>query len=59
MSAAAFPEEQLEKLDSPACYFAVLAKPLRMIDGRRWTITRKLGWGPRSSTWLALDNNAS
>ena len=28
-------------------------------QGGRWTIIRKLEWGPRSSTWLALDNNAS
>ena len=30
--------------------------PQRMVDG---TIARNLEWGPRSSTWLALDNNAS
>jgi len=46
-----FPEEQL---DSSVGYFPVqLGQTLE--DGR-WTITRKLGWGPRSSTWLALDN---
>ncbi|KAF8903360.1 kinase-like domain-containing protein [Gymnopilus junonius] len=46
-----FPEEQL---DSPAGYFA--AKPGQTPDKKRWTIVRKLGWGPRSSTWLAFDN---
>ena len=51
---SAFPEEQL---DSPVCYFA--AQPGQTLKDGRWTITCKLGWGPRSSTWLALDNNAS
>ncbi|KAF8155423.1 kinase-like domain-containing protein [Crassisporium funariophilum] len=43
-----------EQLDSPAGYFP--AQPSQTLDNGRWTITRKLGWGPRSSTWLALDN---
>ena len=51
---SAFLEEQL---DSPVCYFA--AQPGQTLKDGRWTIARKLGWGPRSSTWLALDNNAS
>lgn len=46
-----FPEEQL---DSPVGYFP--AQPGQSLKDDRWTITRKLGWGPRSSTWLALDN---
>ncbi|KAH9480257.1 Serine/threonine-protein kinase SRPK [Psilocybe cubensis] len=46
-----FPEEQL---DSPAGYFP--GKPGLTLDNGRWTIVRKLGWGPRSSTWLAVDN---
>ncbi|KAF8960479.1 kinase-like domain-containing protein [Flammula alnicola] len=33
-------------------------EPLDSLDGQ-WTITRKLGWGPRSSTWLALDHKSS
>ena len=49
-----FPEEQL---DSPAGYFP--AQPGQTLKDGRWTIIRKLGWGPRSSTWLALDNNAT
>ncbi|KAF8958726.1 kinase-like domain-containing protein [Flammula alnicola] len=49
-----FPEEQL---DSTVGYFpAQLGQTLK--DGQ-WTIARKLGWGPRSSTWLALNNRAS
>ena len=51
-SSSTFPEEQL---DSGAGYFPV--KPGQSLDGGRWTIIRKLGWGPRSSTWLAVDNN--
>ncbi|KAF6757876.1 kinase-like domain-containing protein [Ephemerocybe angulata] len=31
---------------------ADIAQPL---DGGRYTIVRKLGWGPRSSTWLAQE----
>ena len=53
-SSSTFPEEQL---DSAAGYFP--AKPGQSLDGKRWTIIRKLGWGPRSSTWLAVDNNES
>jgi len=49
-----FPEEQL---DSPAGYF--FAHPGQTLKDGQWTIARKLGWGPRSSTWLALDKNAS
>ena len=45
-----FPEEQL---DSPVGYFP--ARPNQTLDKGNWTITRKLGWGPRSSTWLAHD----
>lgn len=43
-----FPEEHL---DSPLGYFPLL--PGQKLDDGRWTIVRKLGWGPRSSTWLA------
>ena len=50
---ATFPEEQL---DLPAGYFP--ARPGQKLKDGRFTIMRKLGWGPRSSTWLALDNNA-
>ena len=53
-SSSTFPEEQL---DSAAGYFP--AKPGQSLDGSRWTIIRKLGWGPRSSTWLAVDNTES
>ena len=42
-----FPEEHL---DSALGYFPLL--PGRKLDNERWTIIRKLGWGPRSSTWL-------
>ena len=49
-----FPEEQL---DSPVGYFP--AQPGQTLKGGRWTIIRKLGWGPRSSTWLVLNNNPS
>ena len=53
-SSSTFPEEQL---DSAAGYFP--AKPGQSLNGSRWTIIQKLGWGPRSSTWLAVDNNKS
>ena len=53
-SSSTFPEEQL---DSAAGYFP--AKPGQSLDGSRWTIIQKLGWGPRSSTWLVVDNNNS
>jgi hypothetical protein len=46
-----FPEEQL---DSPVGYFH--AHPGQTLRGGQWTIVHKLGWGPQSSTWLALDN---
>ena len=45
-----FPEEQL---DSPLGYFS--AQPGQTLKGGTWTVTRKLGWGPRSSTWLVID----
>jgi len=47
-----FPEEQL---DSPLGYFP--AQPGQTLKEGTWTITRKLGWGPRSSTWLVVDKN--
>ena len=47
-----FPEEQL---DSPLGYFP--AQPGQTLKDGAWTITRKLGWGPRSSTWLIIDKN--
>jgi hypothetical protein len=53
-SSSTFPEEQL---DSAAGYFP--AQPGQSLDSGRWTIIRKLAWGPRSSTWLAVDNSES
>ncbi|KIM37704.1 hypothetical protein M413DRAFT_421318 [Hebeloma cylindrosporum] len=47
-----FPEELL---DSPLGYFP--AQPGQTLKGGTWTITRKLGWGPRSSTWLVIDKD--
>ena len=47
-----FPEEQL---DSPVGYFP--AQPDQTLKKGKWTIARKLGWGPRSSTWLARDRD--
>jgi serine/threonine-protein kinase SRPK3 len=47
-----FPEEQL---DSPLGYFPT--QPGKTLKGGTWTITRKLGWGPRSSTWLAINKD--
>ena len=47
-----FPEEQL---DSPLGYFP--AQPGQTLKDGTWTITRKLGWGPRSSTWLVVDKD--
>ena len=47
-----FPEEQL---DSPLGYFP--AQPGQILKHGTWTITRKLGWGPRSSTWLVVDKD--
>ena len=49
-----FPEE---RLDSPVGYFA--AQPGQALYNDRWRIIRKLGWGPRSSTWLAVDKEDS
>lgn len=42
-----------EKLDSPAGYLAT--QPGETLNNGRWRIIRKLGWGPRSSTWLGVD----
>jgi hypothetical protein len=50
MPMSLFPEEQL---DSPLGYFP--AQPGQKLKDGKWTITRKLGWGPRSSTWLVID----
>ena len=47
-----FPEEQF---DSPLGYFP--AEPGQILKHGSWTITRKLGWGPRSSTWLVVDKD--
>ena len=47
-----FPEEQL---DSPLGYFP--AQPGQILQDGTWTIIRKLGWGPRSSTWLVVDKD--
>ncbi|EDR01355.1 uncharacterized protein LACBIDRAFT_312250 [Laccaria bicolor S238N-H82] len=52
MSMPLFREEQL---DSPLGYFS--AQPGQTLKDGTWTITRKLGWGPRSSTWLVIDKN--
>ena len=49
-----FPEEQL---DSSVGYFA--AELGQTLQNNRWSIIRKLGWGPRSSTWLAVDSKDS
>ena len=46
------PEEQL---DAPLGYFP--SQPGHTLKDGTWTITRKLGWGPRSSTWLFTDKN--
>ncbi|KAF8876992.1 kinase-like domain-containing protein [Gymnopilus junonius] len=45
-----FPEEPL---DSPLGYFP--GRLNRTLNNGRWTILRKLGWGSRSSCWLAVD----
>jgi serine/threonine protein kinase len=47
-----FPEEPL---DSPVGYFP--AQLNQTLDNGRWTLIRKLGWGPRSSSWLAIDSD--
>ncbi|KIM40897.1 hypothetical protein M413DRAFT_11193 [Hebeloma cylindrosporum] len=46
-----FPEEQL---DSSVGYF--VGEPGTTLQGGEWTITRKLGWGPCSTTWLASNS---
>ncbi|KDR80425.1 hypothetical protein GALMADRAFT_242860 [Galerina marginata CBS 339.88] len=48
---ASFAEEQL---NSSVGYF--VGEPGATLQGGEWTITRKLGWGPRSSTWLAVSS---
>ncbi|KAF8876993.1 kinase-like domain-containing protein [Gymnopilus junonius] len=45
-----FPEELL---DSPIGYFP--GRLNQTLNNGRWTIIRKLGWGPCSSCWLAVD----
>ncbi|KAF8881396.1 kinase-like domain-containing protein [Gymnopilus junonius] len=47
---ALFPEEPL---DSPQGYFP--GKLNQKLNKGRWKIIRKLGWGPHSSCWLAVD----
>lgn len=47
-----FPEEQL---DSSLGYFS--AQPGQTLKDGTWTIARKLGWGPRSSTWLVISED--
>ncbi|KAF8971795.1 kinase-like domain-containing protein [Flammula alnicola] len=49
-----FPEEQL---DSPVGYLAV--RPGQTLDNGEWLVIRKIGWGPRSSSWLAVDTEDS
>ncbi|KAF8892323.1 kinase-like domain-containing protein [Gymnopilus junonius] len=49
-----FPEEPL---DSPLGYFP--GRLNQKLNNGRWTILRKLGWGPRSSCWLAVDSKDS
>jgi serine/threonine-protein kinase SRPK3 len=46
-----FPEEPL---DSPVGYFP--AQLNQTLNNGRWTLIRKLGWGSRSSCWLATDS---
>jgi len=43
-----------EPLNSSLGYFA--GEPGATLQGGEWTIIRKLGWGPRSSTWLAASS---
>lgn len=43
-----------EQLNSSVGYF--VGEPGATLQGGEWTITRKLGWGPRSSTWLAVSS---
>ncbi|KAF8960259.1 kinase-like domain-containing protein [Flammula alnicola] len=47
-----FPEEQL---DSPVGYFT--GQPGQTLENGTWSIMRKVGWGPRSSSWLAIDTD--
>ena len=47
-----FPEEPL---DSPVGYFP--AQLNQTLNNGGWTLIRKLGWGPRSSSWLATDSH--
>ncbi|KAF5320473.1 hypothetical protein D9611_010772 [Ephemerocybe angulata] len=51
---SSFPEEPLDPSAADGFGYlpADIAQPL---DGGRYTIVRKLGWGPRSSTWLAQE----
>ncbi|KAF8992438.1 kinase-like domain-containing protein, partial [Cyathus striatus] len=42
-----------EQLTSSAGYYP--GKPGKILDKGNWKIVRKLGWGSRSSTWLAKD----
>lgn len=51
MSTTTFAEEQF---DSSVGYFE--GEPGKVLQDGKWTIIRKLGWGPRSSTWLAVDS---
>ncbi|KIM40683.1 hypothetical protein M413DRAFT_72947 [Hebeloma cylindrosporum] len=46
-----FPEEPL---DSSVGYFP--GQLNQTINNGRWTLIRKLGWGSRSSCWLAIDS---
>lgn len=46
-----FPEEPA---NSPVGYFA--GRLNQTLNNGRWTLIRKLGWGTRSSCWLAVDS---
>ncbi|KAF6741803.1 kinase-like domain-containing protein [Ephemerocybe angulata] len=54
---SSFPEEplNLSAADGFGYLPADIAQPL---DGGRYTIVRKFGWGPRSSTWLAQEKSS-
>lgn len=43
-----------EPINSPAGYFP--GELGATLQNGEWTIIRKLGWGPRSSTWLAVSS---
>lgn len=43
-----------EQLNSSVGYF--VGEPGATLQGGEWTIIHKLGWGPRSSTWLAVSS---